>query len=94
MIEKMSTKIIPLGKNVLIKPVEVATKTESGIFIPDTASVEKTQQGKVEAVGDSDKIKVKKGQVVIYKKYEGEEIKIDDKEYIIVKIYDIIAIVE
>ncbi len=90
----MSKKIIPLGKNVLIKPVKVATKTDSGIFIPDTVSVEKTQQGKVEAVGDSDKITVKKGQVVIYKKYEGEEIKINDKEYIIVKAEEIIAIVE
>lgn len=90
----MSTKIIPLGENVLIKPVEVATKTESGIFIPDTASVEKTQQGKIEAVGDSDKIKVKKGQVVIYKKYGGEEVKIDNKEYIVVKADEIIVIVE
>lgn len=90
----MSTKIMPLGENVLIKPVEAATKTESGIFIPDTASSEKPQQGKVEAVGDSDKIKVKKGQVVIYKKYGGEEVKVGTEEYIIVKADEIIAVVE
>lgn len=90
----MSTKIIPLGENVLIKPVEVATKTDSGIYIPDTASNEKPQQGKIEAVGDSDKIKVKKGQVVIYKKYGGEEVKSGTEEYIIVKADEIIAVVE
>lgn len=85
---------MPLGENVLIKPIEVATKTDSGIFIPDTASNEKPQQGEVKAIGDSEKIKVKKGQVVIYKKYGGEEVKAGTEEYLIVKADEIIAVVE
>ncbi|MCK4636032.1 MAG: co-chaperone GroES [Candidatus Moranbacteria bacterium] len=89
----MNTKITPLGENVLIKPVEVATKTESGIFIPDSVSAEKPQQGTVEAVGDSEKIGVKKGQVVIYKKFGGEEIKVGDDEFVVVKLDEIIAVI-
>lgn len=90
----MNTKIIPLGENVLIQPVKATTKTQSGIYIPETASNEKSQQGKVVAIGESEKIKVKKGQVVIYKRYGGEEIKINNEEYIIIKQEEIIAIIE
>lgn len=90
----MSVKITPLGENVLIKPVEIATKTDSGIFIPDSSSNEKPQQGTVEAVGDSEKIGVKKGQVVIYKKFGGEEVKFGGEEFVVVKFDEIIAVIE
>ena len=90
----MSTKIMPLGENVLIKMEVPETKTAAGIYIPETASNEKSQQGVVEAIGESEKVTVKKGQTVIFKKYGGEEVKIDDVEYVVVKIEDIIAIVE
>jgi chaperonin GroES len=90
----MSTKVTPLGDNVLVKPITPETKTASGIYIPETASNEKSQQGEVIAVGDSDKITVKKGQIVMFKKYGGEEIKIDNEEYVMVKFPEIIAIVE
>ncbi len=90
----MSTKITPLGDNVLIKIAAPETKTASGIFIPDSASNERSQQGKIVAVGDSKKIVVKKGQVVMFKKYGGEEIKIDNIDHVIVKNEEIIAIVE
>ncbi len=90
----MATKVKPLGDNVLIKPVEKETKTASGIYIPDTASNEKSQQGKVVAVGESDKITVKKGQMVMFKKYGGEEITVDGEDYVMVKFPEIIAIVE
>ncbi len=90
----MSTKIIPLGDNVLVKLSKPESKTASGIYIPDTASNEKSAEGEVIAIGDDKKVAVKKGQVVMFKKYGGEEIKIDNEDYIIVKSEDIIAIVE
>lgn len=90
----MSTKIIPLGDNVLVKSKVPETKTASGIYIPDTASGEKSAEGEVIAIGESEKIVVKKGQIVMFKKYGGEEVKVDNEDHIIVKSEDIIAIVE
>ncbi|PID52169.1 MAG: co-chaperone GroES [Candidatus Moraniibacteriota bacterium] len=90
----MSTTITPLGENVLIKMEVPETQTAAGIYIPETASNDKSQQGVVEAIGESEKITVKKGQTVIFKKYGGEEVKVDGKEYVIVKIEDVIAVVE
>ncbi|MDD3486791.1 MAG: co-chaperone GroES [Candidatus Moranbacteria bacterium] len=87
------TNIQPLGENVLIEPVKQDTKTASGIVLPDT-SEEKPQEGTVIAVGDSDKIKVKAGQKVIYSKYSGNDIKVGDKEYLLVKSEDILAVVK
>jgi len=90
----MSTKITPLGDNVLVKLMQPDTKTASGIYIPDTTSNEKPAEGEVMAIGDSEKIAVKKGQVVMFKKYGGEEIKVDNVAHIIIKSEDIIAIIE
>jgi len=84
--------IEPLGENVLIEPAKSDTKTASGIVLPDT-SEEKPQEGKVIAVGDDKKIKVKPGQKVIYSKYSGNEIKVGEKEYLLVKSEDILAMV-
>jgi chaperonin GroES len=83
----------PLGKNVLVLPQKAEKKTGTGIFLPDTATEERPQQGKVVAVGESDKILVKVGQTVIYTRYGGTEIKIDDKDYLIVKNEDVLAII-
>ncbi len=90
----MTTKVMPLGENVLIKLVAPETKTASGLYIPESATNEKSSQGEVTAIGESKKITVKKGQVVMFKKYGGEEIKVDNEDYVMVKIEDIIAIVE
>lgn len=90
--EKIS--LLPLGENVLIKPEKSEKKTDLGIYLPQNASQEKPQKGKVIAVGDSEKIKVKKGQTVIYKRYSGADIKISGEEYIIVEAEDVLAIVE
>lgn len=84
----------PLGANVLVKLVKKDTKTKSGIILPETASEDRPQQGKVMAVGDSKEIKVKKGQVVIFAKYSGTEIKMDEEEYLILKNEDILAVVK
>ncbi len=84
----------PLGDRVLIKIKESETKTAGGIIIPQTAQ-EKTQTGIVVAVGtDTDVIKVKAGDEVMYDKYAGTQIKIDGVEHLIVKMPDILAILE
>lgn len=85
--------IKPLGENVLVKPAKAEKKTESGIVLPETVGTERPQKGRVIAIGDSEKIKVKKGQDVIFAKYSGAEMKIDDVEYLIIKSEDILAIV-
>jgi len=84
----------PLGDRVLVKIKESETKTAGGIIIPQTAQ-EKTQTGLVVAVGtDSDVIKVKVGDEVMYDKYAGTQIKIDGAEHLIVKMSDILAVLE
>ena len=85
-------KLTPMGDRVVIKPEPEESKTKSGIVIPDSAK-EKPQEGTVIAIGDDKKIKVKAGQKVIYSKYSGNEIKVADKEYLLVKNEDILAIV-
>lgn len=86
-------KITPMGDRLLIKMEEVAQKTASGLYIPQTAQ-EKTQIGIVEAVGDSADIKVKVGQKVMIEKYAGTPIKIDDNEKIILKMENILAVID
>ena len=84
----------PLADRVLIEPKEAETKTASGIFIPDTAK-EKPQQGTVIAVGPGKKdepMEVKVGDVVLYGKYSGTEVAVEEKKYLIVKQSDILAI--
>ena len=86
--------IRPLADRVLIEPKEAETKTAAGIYIPDTAK-EKPQQGKVIAVGPGKKdepMGVKVGDEVLYGKYAGTEVSVEDKKYLIVKQSDILAI--
>lgn len=90
-------KIKPLSDRVLIEPISVEDKTASGIILPDTADKEKSEQGKVVAVGPGKPKKpmsVKKGDIVLFAKYGPSEIKIDKKEYLIAKEEDILAILE
>jgi chaperonin GroES len=90
----------PTPGYLLIEPEEAATKTDSGIYLPDSASSEKPQKGKVLAVGgdeilDSGKTRkapVKVGDVVIYKKWGGSEVKVGSKEYLFAKFDDILAV--
>ena len=86
--------IKPLGDRVLLKIVEAETKTASGLYIPETAQ-EKTQTGTVVAIGDDkDLITVKTGEKVMYDKYAGTSISVNDEDHLIIKMQDIIAIVE
>jgi len=87
-------KVKPLADRVMVKLEKNEAKTAGGIIIPDTAQ-EKTQTGTVVAVGDDkDVIKVSAGQKVMYDKYAGSQIKIDGEEHLILKMSDIIAVVE
>ena len=93
-------KLRPLGDKVVLKYQEAEEKTQSGIILPDSAK-EKPQDAVVIAVGQGKgedgkdiEMQVKVGDKVIYSKYAGTEIKLDDEEYIIVDQNDIIAIVE
>jgi len=87
-------KVKPCGDRVLVKIQESETKTAGGIIIPQTAQ-EKTQTGVVIAVGtDKDVIKVKEGDKVMYDKYAGTQIKIDGVEHLVVKMADILAVLE
>ena len=83
-----------LGENVLVKIIKVNQKTKSGIILPETNNADRPQEGKVLAIGTSEKIQVKKGQTVIFAKYSGTEIKINDDAYLILKAEDILAVVE
>jgi chaperonin GroES len=86
--------IHPLRDNVLVKLLKKDTRTKSGIVLPETANEDKPQEGNVIAVGDSKEIKVKAGQTVIFAKYSGSEIKIDNADYLLVKNEDLLAIVK
>ncbi|MEI0491963.1 co-chaperone GroES [Brachyspira intermedia] len=87
------SSIKPLADRVLLKVLEQEEKTSSGILLPDTAK-EKTQKAEVVEVGDSEDIKVKKGDIVIYDKYAGIQIKEGDTEYLIVKNEEIVALIK
>lgn len=85
--------IKPLGDRVLLRVLEQEEKTASGIILPDTAK-EKTQKAEVVEIGDHQDIKVKKGDTVIYDKYAGIQIKENNKEYLIVKNEEIVAVIK
>ena len=94
----MAAKLQPLADRVLVRPIEKEEKTKSGIYLPDTAK-EKPQEGEVIAVGpgridETGKripMDLKVGDRVIYAKYGGTEIKVDDEEMMILRESDILA---
>ena len=90
----MSVKLTPLADRVLIEPAPAETTPASGIIIPDTAQ-EKPQKGTVVAVGAGTKenpITVKVGDVVLYGKYSGTELKLEGKSYLIMRENDLLGI--
>jgi chaperonin GroES len=98
--EEYDMKLVPLGDKVVLKQLVAEETTKSGIVLPGQAK-EKPQQAQVIAVGlggivDGKEIvmQVKPGDKVIYSKYAGTEVKLDDVEFIIVKQNDIVAVVE
>ncbi len=86
--------ILPLGDRVLVKSEQVEEKTSGGIFIPQTAQ-EKTQVAVVVSVGDDkDVIKVTPGQKVMYDKYAGTSVKVNSEDHLILRMADILAVIE
>jgi chaperonin GroES len=97
--EAIDMKLSPLGDRVVLKQLEAEETTKSGIVLPGQ-SKEKPQQAEVIAVGPGGvidgkevKMQVKVGQKVIYSKYAGTEVKLDDEEFIIVKQNDVLAVI-
>jgi len=95
-------KLRPLGNKIILEAASKEEVTKSGIIIPDTVDKEKPEQAKVLAVGPGkinkdgsrSKVDVKVGDVVLFSKYSPTEIKLDDKEYLVVSEEDIMAVVE
>ena len=95
-----SLKLKPIGDRVIVQRLGSAEKSKGGLYLPDTAQ-EKPQEGKVIAVGSGKMLKsgkvvplaVKAGDKIIFGKYSGSEIKVDDKEYVFLNKDDILAIV-
>lgn len=85
-------KLKPLKDRVVVSYSEEPDKTSGGLYVPDTAK-EKPQQGKIEAVGAEVK-ELKAGNTVLFDKYTGSKVKVGDKEMLIIKEEDILAIVE
>ncbi len=94
----MAVKLQPLADRLVVRPIEAEEKTKTGIYLPDTAK-EKPQEGEVVAVGpgrlseDGKRIAmdIKVGDIVVYSKYGGTELKIDDEDLIILRESDILA---
>ena len=97
----MALKLKPLGSRLVVEPIEQEEKTSSGIYLPDTAK-EKPMKGTVISVGPGDRnekgdrvaMDVPLGSIVLFNKYAGTEVAIDDKKLLIMKESDILAIVE
>ena len=94
-------QVKPLGDRVLVRPVEEDEQVKGGIIIPDTAK-EKPQRGEITAVGDGKfddsgnriALSVAVGDTVLYGKYSGTEVNLDDEDYLIMPEGDILAVIE
>lgn len=95
-------KFTPISDHIVVKPVSAEEKSASGIIIPDTVSKERPERGEVISVGPGrqldngsvSRMDVKPGQIVLFKKYAPDEVKINGEEFLIIKMEDIMAIVE
>ena len=83
----------PIEDRVLVKREEEATKTASGIYIPDSAK-EKPQRGKVVAVGEKAKKDIEVGNTVVFSKYGAVEVTLENEEYVILKLEDIYGVIK
>lgn len=93
-------KIKPINSNVVVKAITASETTKSGIVLPDTVDKERPEKGEIIAVGEGKLLEngqraqmtVKAGDVVMFKKYSPDEIKIDGEEYLVISEGDILAI--
>ena len=96
---RSKTKIQPLADRVVVRPIEDTEEMRGGLYIPDTAK-EKPQQGLVIAVGpgrfekgERIPMELKQGQRVLYSKYSGGEVTLDDEEVLVIKESDVLAVI-
>ncbi len=96
---KSKVKVQPLADRVVVLPLEDTEEMKGGLYIPDTAK-EKPQQGEIVAVGpgrfeknERVPMELKVGQKVLYGKYTGSEVTIDDTDYLIIKEADVLAVI-
>lgn len=87
------TVIKPIGENVLISPEKAEQKTSSGIYLPDGTTEGRQQIGTIIEMGFHT-ILVKKGDKVIFRRFVGEEIKLDGEEYLVTNFKDILAVIK
>jgi chaperonin GroES len=86
-------KLRPIGDRALVKPVEQEEKTASGIVLPETAK-DKPQTARIMAIGDLEDGKINEGDLVVFARYSGTGIKLDDEDYLILDADDLLGIVE
>ena len=97
-----SMHLTPISDHIVVKPVSAEEKSTSGIIIPDTVSKERPERGEVISVGpgrqlDSgimSKMDVRPGQIVLFKKYAPDEVKIGTEEFLVIRMEDVMAVVE
>ena len=95
-------KLRPIGDHLIVKPSAQEAVSASGIIIPETATKERSERGEIVAVGEGkyredgtrQPIELKVGDVVVFKKYAPDEIKIDGVEYLIIRAEDVMAVLE
>jgi chaperonin GroES len=86
-------KLRPVGERALVKPVEQEERTASGIVLPQTAR-EKPQIARVVAIGDLENGRISEGDLVVFAKYSGTKINLDNKDYLILDSDDLLGVVE
>ncbi len=95
-------KLTPVSDHLVVKPVTAEEKSAAGIIIPDTVSKERPERGEVISVGPGRELEngsrstmdVKPGQVVLFKKYAPDEVKVNGEEFLIIRMEDVMAIIE
>jgi chaperonin GroES len=87
----MSETVQPLGARVLVQLIEEESYTPSGLVLPDTAK-DKPQRGEVVAVGDDEEIKVAVGDRVFFARYTGTELRLENRDYLILEAADLLAV--
>lgn len=90
-------KLRPLGDRVVVEPISAQESTKSGIILPETVDKEKKAEGKIIAIGDGEKIQKLRlaiGDKVLFGKYAGEDVKVNEVEYKILTHEDVLAVLE
>ncbi len=95
-------KLTPIGDHIIVKPVSVEEVSAAGIIIPDTVDKERSERGEVVSVGPGKELDngnrssmdVSMGQVVLFKKYAPDEVKVDGQEYLIIRMDDVMAVID